>query len=161
MFAKYDKGARLLFSKMKNLYAVSTEGLLFGVDYEVITSTHYEEDEVTHFIKIVNHDIDEALVYKLGLGIVSNLHEEADYYLYCANHKEDAFFGFLQEFIRFEIYYQLTHPAYENEEFEEFIQTERGKAMLKRMFGEKAEEVYIALMRKCNVNKGYVLPFQK
>lgn len=65
-----------MFNDKQNLYAISTEGSLFGVDCEVITSTNYEEDEVTDFIKIMNHEIDEALVYQLGLGIVSNLHEQ-------------------------------------------------------------------------------------
>lgn len=69
-----------MFNDKQNLYAISTEGSLFGVDCEVITSTNYEEDEVTDFIKIKNHEIDEALVYQLGLGIVSNLHEQDDYY---------------------------------------------------------------------------------
>lgn len=147
--------------KKKNLYAVSTEDLVFGIDYEVVTSTPFEEEKVDYFVKIVNHEIDQDLACYLGLGVIRNLHEAEDYYLYCASYNNEEVFSYLKQQMRFEMYYQLTHLAYENKRFEKFMAEGLGELLLERMFGEDAEKIHTALLQRYQVNKGNVLPFRK
>lgn len=147
--------------KKKNMYLVSAEDLLYGVDFEVITSTAYEEEFVLYFFKIEDHELDEDLVYKLGLGIISNLHEADDYYLYNASLDGNDAFGFIREVSRLEAYYQLTHPRYENPEFEDFVNAERGKLIFEKMFGEHATDIREKLREIYAMQKGNVIQFPK
>lgn len=149
-----------MVNKKKNLYAVSAEHLVFGIDYELVTSTKFDEDKVKYFVKILNHEIDTELAYDLGLGIVSNLHEMEDFYLYSASYDKDENFSYLKELLRFEIYYLLTHLTYENKKFEDFICSGLGILFLKQMFDD-AEEIYERLLKRFRINKGNVLPFDK
>lgn len=79
------------------------------------------------------------------------------YYLASKNDK----LTYLQEHVAFEIYYLLTHPTYENQQFEEFFRQEFGKLLLKMMFEEDTEIIYSLLHKRFKVNKGNVLPFRK
>lgn len=143
------------------MFVVPAEDLLYGVDFEVITSTPYEEEFVAYFFKVEDHDIDEDLVYKLGLGIISNLHEADDYYLYNASFDSDDAFGFIREVTRLEAYYQLTHPQYENPKFEEFVNSERGKRLFEKMFDTDAAYIENKLQAIYALQKSNVILFPK
>lgn len=158
---KFMKGMIEMPLQKKNMYLVSAEGLLYGVDFEVITSTYHEEELVPYFFKIEDHDLDEDLVYKLGLGIISNLHEADDYYLYNASFDGTDAFGFIREVMRLEAYYQLTHFDYENPKFEEFVNAERGKRLFEKMFGEHAVYIEERLQEIFAIQKSNVILFPK
>lgn len=147
--------------KKKNMFVVAAEDLLYGVDFEVITSTPYEEEFVTYFFKVEDHELNEDLVYKLGLGIISNLHEKGDYYLYNASFDGNDAFGFIREVSRLEAYYQLTHPQYENPKFEEFVNAERGKRLFEKMFGDDATYIGEKLREIYAMQKSNVIPFPR
>lgn len=155
------KGMIEVLFRGKNMYAVSAEGLLYGVDFEVITSTYHDEELVPYFFKIEDHEIDEDLVYKLGLGIISNLHEAGDYYLYNASFDGEDAFGFIREVSRIEVYYQLTHFEYVNPEFEDFVNAERGKRLFEKMFGNHAAYIEKKLQEIYAMQKTNVIPFRK
>lgn len=133
--------------KKRNMYLVSTKDLLLGVDFAVLTNTDYVEEEVDYFYKIVNHTINERLIHLLGLGIVYNLHEEDDFYIYNATDLVYDMFSVKKEVTRIAVYYQLTHPYYEDDQLKQFMLTERGKKYLYHLVPEAGEELYNHLLQ--------------
>ncbi|CQR46289.1 hypothetical protein BN1058_00542 [Paraliobacillus sp. PM-2] len=121
--------------KPKNdLYLIEAKDLICGVDFEVVTNTPYNGDVTVHFYEFENHEIDTDLATMLGLGVVKNLHIVDDYYIYNASNDHADNFGFMNEVTRIAIYYQITHPHYDDKELEEFIiNTERGRKYLKKL----------------------------
>src|SRR5690625_4102474 len=96
--------------KKENLSFINAENLVEGVDFEVVTDTPFKKDQVFHFFKYTEHEIDEELATMLGFGVVRSLHFENDFYLYNASDDEYDDFGLMNEITRVEVYYQITHP---------------------------------------------------
>ncbi|MFD2043360.1 hypothetical protein ACFSTA_03060 [Ornithinibacillus salinisoli] len=72
-------------AKKDDLFFVDARDLVKDIDFEVITDTPFQEEQVNHFYELVNHVIDNELIQILGLVVVKNSHIDNDYYVYNAS----------------------------------------------------------------------------
>ncbi len=147
--------------KKQDLFLVDAEDLILGVDFEVVTDTPFNTEQVSHFYEFENHEIDYELAVILGLGVVKNLHFEDDYYIYNASNDQADNFGFMNEVTRIDVYYQITHPEYDHKELEEFIiGTERGRRYLRKLLKVDTDEPYVRLKEVFDRKKGRIVQFR-
>ena len=107
---------------------------MHDVDFEIVTGTPFSNE-------LENHEIDYELAQILGLGIVKNLYLDNDYYVYNASADNlDSNFGFMNEVVRIGVYYQITHPEYDDRELEQTI------------FGTKGGTEYLRLLQTVNTD---------
>jgi hypothetical protein len=144
----------------KDLIFINAEGVIEGVDFKVVTDTPFNPELVTHFYEFVNHEIDYELALILGLGVIKNLHLDNDFYIYNASNDQADNFGFMNEVTRISVYYQITHPEYDEKELEEFIiGTERGRKFLKKLQTVDTDIPYLRLKEIFDSNKGNIIKF--
>lgn len=145
-----------------NLFLVNAEDLILGVDFEVVTDTPFDADRVRYFFRLDNHDIDYELAITLGLGVVKNLFFEDDFYIYNASNDHADHFGLMNVVMRMDVYYQITHPEYDNKKLEEFIiGTERGKKFLEKLQTVDTDVPYKRLKQVFDSKKGNVIQFKR
>ncbi|KAB2332618.1 hypothetical protein [Bacillus mesophilum] len=146
----------------KDLFLIDSEDLICGVDFDVVTDTPYDEDSVEHSFEFENHEMDSELAVILGLGVVKNLHTEYDYYIYNASNDQADNFGFMNEFTRISVYYQITHPHYDDKKLEEFIiGTERGRMFLKKLQTVDSDMPFLRLKEIFDRKRGNVVFFNR
>ncbi|PAV27977.1 hypothetical protein CIL05_19115 [Virgibacillus profundi] len=101
--------------KQTNLFYVDATELVDGIDYEVITETGYIDHKVERLYGVDNHSIDYDLIKILGLGVVKNNHLQ-DYYIFNA-----ASDNIMNEMIRIDVYYQITHPEFDDKPLDRWV----------------------------------------
>lgn len=149
-----------MVNKKKNMFWVDATELVPSLDFIVITDTKFNAELVDHFYKFENHEIDYELVVMLGLGVVKNLHMDNDYYIYnCSNDQPDNF-GFMNEVTRIGVYYQITHPYYDDTELEKLIIDNKvGREFLKKLQCVDSDLPYNRLKQIIDSKKGNVIQF--
>lgn len=102
-----------MIPKRNELYYLDAEKMIIDEDIEVVTDTPFAG--VERLYGVDNHSIDYRLIKIFGLGVVKNKHFEA-WYIYDA-----ADDNFLNEIIKLRIYYQLSHPEFDDKELDRWI----------------------------------------
>lgn len=154
-------GMEIITNHKNNLFLIDASTLLLGIDFEVITDTIFKKELIEHFYKFEDHEIEYELVTILGLGVVKNLNLDNDYYIYNASDDSLDNFRLMNEVTRLEVYYQITHPDYDNKQLEKFILgTERGKKFLMKLQTVDSELPYNELKRVFENKKGNIFQFR-
>ena len=151
-----------MVSKKKDMFFVDARELVCGIDFVVDTCTTFDANVVNHFYSFENHEIDYKLAQILGLGVARNLLMEDDFYIYNASDDRLDNFGMMYEIARLGIYYQITHPDYDDKDLEEMmIGNSFGKEFLKQIQTVETDMPYMKLKEIFNSKKGNVVLFEK
>jgi len=131
-----------------------------GVDFITVTDTFFDERIIRFAYLMENHEYDLDLAVTLGLGIIKSddgqmtLLYNADDYI-----GSDRMIG---EVLRVGVYYQITHPDYDDKDLEKtVIKTKGGKEFLKMIQTNDSDEPYERLKSVFDSKKGNVVKFPK
>ncbi|WP_164669404.1 hypothetical protein [Virgibacillus doumboii] len=140
---------------MKNeMYYLDLTEMIPELDVEVVTNTPFPDGAVERLYGVDNHRIDYNLINILGLGVVKIKHSD-DWYIYDAMSE-----NFLSEFIKFRIYYQLSHPEFDDKELERWIFSDvTGINYVLRLIGSHGTWIISRLKEIFNGKKGRVVVF--
>ncbi|WP_067726983.1 hypothetical protein [Oceanobacillus damuensis] len=142
--------------KQKEMFFLDATELVNGVDFEVVTDTTFTEGAVERLYGVGNLRIDYALINILGLGVVKNIHFD-DWYLY-----DTASDNIISETVRLGIYYQLSHPKYDDKELDRLIfGTPAGMDYVMSILGTDGVWVIARLKGIFDEKKGKVLEFRQ
>ncbi|MFC4022256.1 hypothetical protein ACFOUV_00330 [Oceanobacillus longus] len=138
----------------KEMYFVDANELIYGEDFDVVTDTPFIEGEVERLYGLDNHKINYSLIQKLNLGVVKNKYYD-EYYIYnavCDNIKNES--------IRLGIYYQITHPEFDDKALDSWIfGSTDGVDYILDLFGSHGVCVLSWLNDIFSKKKGNVLAF--
>ncbi|MBU9711652.1 hypothetical protein [Evansella tamaricis] len=112
--------------------------------FKSIMKTMFDEDAVKYCYYLENHKINFELATNLGLGVLKSKDTE-ELFLYHSDVSSDEEVAAEDEFLRICIYYQLTHPDFEDVELEKFYQTEYGENYIGMLCMGKATEIVESL----------------
>lgn len=106
---------------------------------------------IDHVWEITDGEIDVELAVKLALGVIEDL-DTGKRFLYHAdgvgeNRKK-------KEYLRLGIYYQLTHPEYDDRKLDVLIQQVGGKDFLKQLLLVNDDSIFTRLHEISNKFKG-------
>lgn len=146
-------------AKKENLFYVDARDIVKDIHFKVVTDTPFNANVVTHFYEFEDHTLDYELIELMGLGVVRNLHFDNDYYVYNASDEQmDNRFRVANETLRIGVYYQITHPDYDDRDLEKLIfKTPGGKEYLTLLQTRDTNQVLNRLKEIFDRKKGQVI----
>lgn len=146
----------MMNQERKEMFYIDAAALQNYLDIEVMTHTEFDFNRVERLYGVENHELDYDWIEKLGLGIVRTNHFN-DYYIYNASYD-----NLMNESTRIGLYYQLTHPEYDDKELDRWIFGDKeGIDYLLELVGEHGLLVVSMLKEIYQQKKGNVIMFPK
>ncbi|WP_337018982.1 hypothetical protein [Oceanobacillus massiliensis] len=140
-----------------DMYYLDASQLRYGIDFDVITETPFTEGIVERLYGVDNHVINDKWIKKLGLGVVKNNYTN-DSYIYDITSE-----NILNETVKIGIYYQLTHPEFDDKELDRWVfGSKEGVDYVIGLLGNEAAACVLSQLKEIfKAKKGKVLAFKK
>lgn len=117
----------------------------------VIVETCFQK-ELIQYVYDIGQDVDFPLAVTLGLGVIQSLHD-GSLAIYHAD-TTDYPLRMTDEMLRLGMYYQITHPEYDDRHLDYLLQTKGGKYYLRRLFFcERYKQDPLEELKKIFANK--------
>lgn len=143
-----------MIRKQNEMYYLDATEMISGMDFDVVTNTLFSDGAVERLYGVDDHRIDFNLIHILELGVVKNNHFD-DWYIYDA-----AGENFVSEIIKFRLYYQLSHPEFDDKELERWIFSDVARVnYVLRLTGSHGAWVISKLKEIYDAKKGKVVGF--
>ncbi|WP_249872364.1 hypothetical protein [Oceanobacillus saliphilus] len=144
-----------MYLKKKNMFYVDLSELPQWKSFDVVTNTPFEEVGVERLYGVEDHILDYRLIEMLDLGVVKD-HYNDTCYIY--NPTAGNFFN---ETMKLGIYYQITHPEYDDKELDRWIfGNEDGVEYILNLFPQDGPCILSLLNDTFKSKKGKVLKFR-
>ncbi|MBT2600721.1 hypothetical protein J7E18_03235 [Oceanobacillus sp. ISL-73] len=138
----------------KRMFYIDATALQNYLDIEVMTNTEFDFKRVDRLYGVDNHELNYDWIEKLGLGVVRTSYFN-DYFIYNATYD-----NLINESTRIGLYYQLTHPEYDDKELDRWIFGDKdGINYLLELVGEHGLLVVSKLKEIYRQKKGNVIKF--
>ncbi|WP_067726992.1 hypothetical protein [Oceanobacillus damuensis] len=141
--------------KKKNMFYVDLSELNQWNRFDVVTNTPFEEGAVERLYGVEDHILNYNLIRKLRLGVVKNQYND-ECFIY-----DPTGGNFFNETIKVGIYYQITHPDYDDKELDRWIfGNEEGVDYILNLFPKDGACILSLLNDIFKSKKGKVLEFR-
>lgn len=131
-------------------------------EYTVVMDTPFVEELIEHVYDFFNHDFDLSLATQLGLGVIQDTNTMKMYIYNAETAVGDDYSN--DEAMRVGMYYQLTHPEYDDKNLDILLNSAGGEEYLKLLMLNPSDDIINKLKVIFDSRKGRgdnVIPFKK